>query len=112
MRKPDSLRVVGLTFGVKVFDMASTGECFTLSIPHYDEVMKGCGPAKIKSANTWENLRPNFFFDAMLVRGLPPDDEYYVTADSVTVEDAPENTSTRCRNTSSISCTACPTASS
>jgi len=88
MRKPDSLRVVGLTFGVKVFDMASTGECFTLSIPHYDEVMKGCGPSKIKSANTWENLRPNFFFDAMLVRGLPPEDEYYVTADSVTVEDA------------------------
>jgi hypothetical protein len=88
MRKPDSLRVVGLTFGVKVFDMASTGECFSLSIPHYDEVMKGCGPSKIKSANTWENLRPNFFFDAMLVRGLDPDDLYSVVRDSETVEDA------------------------
>lgn len=88
MRKPDSLRVVGLTFGVKVFDMASTGECFTLSIPHYDEVMKGCGPAKTKSANTWENLRPNFFFDAMLVRGLEPNDLYQVVNESETVEDA------------------------
>jgi hypothetical protein len=88
MRKPDSLRVVGLTFGVKVFDMASTGECFSLSIPHYDEVMKGCGPSKIKSANTWENLRPNFFFDAMLVRGLEPNDLYSVVADSETIEDA------------------------
>jgi hypothetical protein len=88
IRKPADLRVVGIYFPVKVFDMASSGECFTLSIPHYDEVMKGCGASKKKSANTWENLRPDFFFDAMLVRGLAPEDEYYVTSDSVTVEDA------------------------
>jgi hypothetical protein len=88
MRKPEALRVVGQLIGIKVFDMASTGDCFTLSIPHYDEVIKGCGPAKVKSKNTWESLRPGFFFDAMLVRGLGPDDEYYVTSDSITVEDA------------------------
>jgi hypothetical protein len=88
MRKPESLRVVGQLIGVKVFDMASNGDCFTLLIPHYDKAIKGCGPAKVKSKNTWENLRPDFFFDAMLVRGLAPDDEYYVTSDSITVEDA------------------------
>jgi hypothetical protein len=88
MRKPESLRVVGQLIGIKVFDMASKGDCFTLLIPHYDEAIKGCGPAKVKSKNTWENLRPGFFFDTMLVRGLAADDEYYVTSDSITVEDA------------------------
>jgi outer membrane lipoprotein-sorting protein len=88
MRKPESLRVVGQLIGVKVFDMASNGNCFTLLIPHYDKAIKGCGPAKVKSKNTWENLRPGFFFDAMLVRGMASDDAYYVTSDSITVEDA------------------------
>ena len=88
MRKPDSLRVVGLDFGVKVFDMASDGKCYTLSIPHDDKVIKGCGPSKTKSKNTWENLRPGFFFDSMLVRGLGPDDLYSVVSTSETVEDA------------------------
>ncbi|MGD0631831.1 MAG: hypothetical protein ABR987_21070 [Terracidiphilus sp.] len=88
MRKPESLRVVGQMIGYRLFDMASSGDCYTLSMPHYDKVIKGCGPAKVKSKNTWENLRPDFFFDAMLVRGMQPDDEYYVTSDSITVEDA------------------------
>jgi hypothetical protein len=88
IRKPEMLRVVGLIFGVKVFDMASDGRCFTLSIPHNNKVIKGCGPAKIKSKNTWENLRPAFFLDAMLVRGLEPNDLYSVVMDSKTVEDA------------------------
>jgi hypothetical protein len=88
MRKPADLRVVGQLIGVRVFDMASHGDCYTLEIPHDDKVIKGCGPAKIKSANTWENLRPGFFFDAMLVQGLAPDDLYGVILDSETVEDA------------------------
>jgi hypothetical protein len=87
MRKPETLRVVGLDFGVKVFDMASDGKCYTLSIPHNDKVMKGCGASKNKSKNTWENLRPGFFFDSMLVRGLDPDELYSVVSDSETVED-------------------------
>lgn len=87
MRKPGDLRVVGQLIGVRIFDMASIGECFTLSIPHDSKVIKGCGPSKEKSKNTWENLRPGFFFDAMLVRGLDPDDLYSRTSDSETVED-------------------------
>jgi hypothetical protein len=88
MRKPEMLRVVGQLIGVRVFDMASDGKCFTLSIPRESKVIKGCGPAKMKSANTLENLRPGFFFDAMLVRGLDADDLYAVVTDSETVEDA------------------------
>jgi hypothetical protein len=88
MRKPDSLRVVGQFVAVRVFDMSSDGKCFTLSMPRESKVIKGCGPAKIKSKNTWENLRPGFFFDAMLVRGLDPDDLYAVVTDSETTMDA------------------------
>jgi hypothetical protein len=88
MRKPEMLRVVGQMIGIRVFDMASNGECFTLSIPHDDKVIKGCGTAKNKSKNTWENLRPGFFFDAMLVRGLDPDDLYSRVTDSETIEDS------------------------
>jgi len=49
MRKAEDLRVVGQMIGVRVFDMASDGKCFTLSIPHNEKVIKGCGPAKTKS---------------------------------------------------------------
>jgi len=88
LRKPSDMRVLGRYFGVSVFDMASNGDCFTLSIPHDNKVVKGCGPSKTKSANTWENLRPRFFFDAMLVRGLESDDQYSVTSETFMVEDA------------------------
>jgi outer membrane lipoprotein-sorting protein len=33
-------------------------------------------------------MRPGFFFDAMVVRGLEPDDLYSVVSDSETIEDA------------------------
>jgi hypothetical protein len=49
--------------------------------------MRGSNSLKRKSANALENMRPGFFFDAMVVRGLEPDDLYAVTADSETVED-------------------------
>ena len=89
VRKPAMLRVVGQYLGVRAFNMASDGKTFTLSIPPQDKVIKG--PAKLNKklpGNALYNLRPDFFFDALLVRGLDPDDEYMVTADTVTVEDA------------------------
>jgi outer membrane lipoprotein-sorting protein len=88
LRKPSDLRVVGRFLGVLAFDMASDGKCFTLYYPHDNKVIKGCGPSKTKSANTWENLRPGFFFDAMFVRGLDPDDHYSRTSETFMVEDA------------------------
>ena len=88
MRKSEMLRVVGQLIGVRVFDMASDGKNFTLSIPHDNVVIQGSNSSRKKSKNTWENLRPGFFFDAMMVRGLNPDDLYSVVTDSETVEDA------------------------
>jgi len=90
MRKPESLRVVGLVpvLGTKVFDMASDGKDFTVSIPVLSKAYRGSNTLKKKSANQLENLRPSVFYDAMLVRGLDPDSEFMVTSESVTVEDA------------------------
>lgn len=88
IRKPKMLRVVGTYFGVKIFDMASDGKNFTLVIPTKNIAFEGSNDAKGTSPNPMYNLRPDFFFDAMMVRGLPPDDFYSVTADTETIEDA------------------------
>jgi hypothetical protein len=88
MRKPADLRVVGQYIGVRFFDMATDGKTFTLSIPPQSKVIEGSNAVNKKSANPLENLRPDFFFDAMLVRGIDPEDRYEVTADTITVEDS------------------------
>ena len=88
MRKPAMLRVLGQYLGVRFFDMASDGKQFTLSIPPKNKAIEGSTALKKKSLNDFENLRPGFFFDAMVVRGLEPDDLYSVVADTETVEDA------------------------
>jgi hypothetical protein len=90
MRKPELLRVFGQVpiLGTKMFDMASDGKNFTLLIPSRSKAVKGSNTIKKKSASQVENMRPGFFFDSMLVRGLDPGDEYMVAADTDTVEDA------------------------
>lgn len=87
MRKPKMLRVAGTYFGVKIFDMASDGNRFTLVIPSKNTAIEGPNTVHERSANQLENLRPDFFLDAIVVRGLEPDDEYMVASDSETVED-------------------------
>ena len=90
MRKPEMLRVLGQVpvLGTRMFDMASNGKNFTLYIPSKSMAVKGANDLRKKSASQVENMRPGFFFDAMVVRGLEPDDLYAVVADSETVEDA------------------------
>jgi hypothetical protein len=73
--------------GTRAFDMASDGKNFTLLIPAKSLAVKGTNTINKKSANRLENLRPGFFIDAMVVRGLEPDDLYGVVADSETLED-------------------------
>ncbi len=87
MRKPGMLRVVGTYFGLKIFDMASDGAQFTLAMPTKDTVIRGSNTVTEKSANPLENLRPDFFLDAITVRGLDSDNEYMVAGDSETIED-------------------------
>jgi outer membrane lipoprotein-sorting protein len=90
IRKPEMLRVLGQVpvLGTRMFDMASDGKNFTLFIPSKSLAVKGANDLRKKSASQIENMRPGFFFDAMVVRGLKPDDLYAVVADSETVEDA------------------------
>lgn len=85
--KPQMLRVRGTYFGVMIFDLASDGKKFTLVIPSETKLIQGSDGAKGTSANTWENLRPPFFFDAMVVRGVGPEENYFVTSDTETIED-------------------------
>jgi outer membrane lipoprotein-sorting protein len=90
MRKPEMLRVYGRVpvIGTRAFDMVSDGTNFTLYIPSKNKVIKGSNSLKKKSSNQLENMRPGFFFDAMVVRGMEKDDLYSVTAETITVEDA------------------------
>jgi outer membrane lipoprotein-sorting protein len=88
MRKPGMLRVVGQYFSVRIFDMASDGKTFTLVVPKRNIAFTGSDGVKGKSPNPMYNLRPDFFFDAMMVRGLAPDDFYSRMGDTETIEDA------------------------
>lgn len=89
LRKPEMLRVLGRVPVVhtRMFDMVSDGVNFTLFIPSKDLAYKGANALTHKSPNTIENIRPGFFLDSLVVRGLDPQDEYMVTADTDTVED-------------------------
>jgi outer membrane lipoprotein-sorting protein len=90
IRKPEMLRVLGRVpvIGTRAFDMVSDGKNFMLWIPSKSVAFKGANTVKKKSANQLENLRPGFFLDSLVVRGLDPDDWYGVVADSETVTDA------------------------
>jgi hypothetical protein len=88
MEKPSHLRVVGTYLGIKVFDMASDGNTFTLVIPQKNRAIQGPNSVTKKSDNQFENLRPGFFFDAMMVRGVEPEDYFTETSDTETIEDA------------------------
>lgn len=87
MQKPNLLRVVGTYLGVRVFNMASDGKTFTLLIPPKSKAIEGPNTVTKKSENQFENMRPGFFFDAMMVRGVDPQDYYTQIADTETIED-------------------------
>lgn len=88
MQKPEFLRVVGQLVGVRIFNMASDGKHFTVLIPPKNKAIEGPTSLTKRSDKQFENLRPGFFFDAMIVRGLDPDDFYTETSDTETIEDA------------------------
>jgi outer membrane lipoprotein-sorting protein len=89
LRKPGDLRVVGFVPVVRtrMFDMVSNGADFTLYLPTRDLAYEGPNSLTHKSPNTIENVRPGFFVDSLVVRGMAEQDEYMVTADTDTVED-------------------------
>jgi outer membrane lipoprotein-sorting protein len=90
LRKPNSLRVRGNAPLIQtvLFDLGSDGTRFTLVVPPRNKAYQGLNASKGTSPNWYENLRPDPFFDAMVVRGLSPDELYSVTSENITEEDA------------------------
>ena len=71
-RKPADIRIIGLYPVVrnKLFDMVSNGTDFKLYITPKNRFIVGRNEIEQPSANKLENLRPQHFLDALLVR--PP----------------------------------------
>jgi outer membrane lipoprotein-sorting protein len=90
LRKPEMLRVLGLlpVVRTKAFDLVSDGTNFKLLIPSQNKVIQGLNSVTTKSPNALMNLRPNLFFDSMLVREIAPDDQVILTTDSTVSQDA------------------------
>jgi outer membrane lipoprotein-sorting protein len=68
--KPAHIHIIGLypVIRSKAFDMASSGADFKLYLPSRNLFLSGSNEIGKPSANKIENLRPQFFLDAMLVR--------------------------------------------
>ncbi len=76
LRKPDMLRVLGYlpVVRLRAFDLASDGPTFTLLIPPRSRAIQGSNSVtKPLVGKTYENLRPDIFFDSVLIRRISPD---------------------------------------
>jgi len=69
-RHPADIRIIGLYPVVrnKAFDMTSDGARFRLYIPSHDAFIEGANEMTKPSESKLENLRPQHFVDALLVR--------------------------------------------
>ena len=69
-RKPAAIRIIGLYPVVrsKAFDMTSDGASFKLYVPSRNAFVTGRNEIVQPSPNKLENLRPQHFVDALLVR--------------------------------------------
>jgi hypothetical protein len=87
LRKPESLRVLGLlpVVHTQAFDMASDGPTFKLVIPPKNRAVEGPNSISQVSSNSFENMRPYMFVDSMLIPKIGDDDQLSVTGDSTTV---------------------------
>jgi hypothetical protein len=89
-RKPTMLRVLGLVpvLRTHAFDLASNGENFTLLIPPKSRAIIGSNAVTKPAANPLENMRPEFFLQAILIHSIPPDRIVSLTNSSATTVDA------------------------
>jgi outer membrane lipoprotein-sorting protein len=89
LRKPEMLRVIGLLPVVRTqaFDLVSDGTNFKLLIPPKNEAVEGKNSVTSKSPNPMMNLRPNLFFDSMLIRAIGPEDQVILTTDNNIIQD-------------------------
>ncbi len=71
-RKPSDIRLIGLYPVVrnKAFDMVSNGDQFKLYVPSKNRFLVGKNEIETPSPNKLENLRPQHFLDAMMVKPI------------------------------------------
>jgi outer membrane lipoprotein-sorting protein len=76
-RKPDEIRIIGLYPLVRntAFDMVSNGTDFELYVPAKNRFLVGSNAVEQPSSNKLENLRPQHFLDALLVKPVTPDEK-------------------------------------
>jgi hypothetical protein len=88
-RKPTMLRVLGLVpvLRTHAFDLASNGDNFTLLIPPRSRAIVGSNAVSKPAANPLENMRPEFFLDAILIHNISPDRIVSLTNSSTTTVD-------------------------
>ena len=84
-RKPADICVVGLLpiVGTVGLHMVSDGKTFRVSIPTYKRFYEGENDAPAVSTNKFENIRPEMFLAAMLVKPIAQD-ELTIKADDIT----------------------------
>jgi outer membrane lipoprotein-sorting protein len=75
-RQPGDIRIIGLYPVVRntAFDMVSNGSDFKLYVPVKNRFLVGRDEVQQLSQNKLENLRPQHFLEALLVRPLAPDE--------------------------------------
>jgi hypothetical protein len=88
-RKPKMLRVLGLVpvLRTHAFDLASNGEKFTLLIPPRSRAIIGSNAVSKPAANPLENMRPEFFLEAILIHSISADRIVSLTNSSATTID-------------------------
>jgi outer membrane lipoprotein-sorting protein len=71
-RKPADIRIIGLYPVVrnKAFDMVSNGTQFRMYVPSKNRFIEGANVIETPSPNKLENLRPQHFLEALLVRPI------------------------------------------
>ena len=75
-REPADIRIIGLYPVVRntAFDMVSNGSGFKLYVPVKNRFLVGSNEVQQLSQNKLENLRPQHFLEALLVRPLAPNE--------------------------------------
>jgi outer membrane lipoprotein-sorting protein len=80
-RRPDDIRIIGLYPVVRntAFDMVSIGDNFRLYVPSRNEFVEGTNTMTGEpSKNKLENLRPQHFLEALLVRPVFANDKVFL----------------------------------
>ncbi len=89
-RQPASIRIIGLfpVMRTKAFDMVSTGPDFKLYIAPKNRFVIGRNEVVQPSPNKIENLRPQHFLDALMVRPIDPSQDKLLLENFTDEDDA------------------------